>query len=59
MSIVVAPGDENRLRKDPNIPRYVGGAYNDLVPDLQHPNNPVPLLYNTMPPAAGAGGGTD
>src|SRR5207248_358293 len=30
--------------KYPNITRYVGGASTDLVPDLQHPDNPVPLL---------------
>jgi len=26
-----------------------GGASNDLVPDLQHPENPVPLVDPTKP----------
>jgi arylsulfatase len=49
---------DKSIIKYPNIPRYVGGASNDLVPDLQHPNNPVPLLHNKLPPS-GAGGNTD
>ncbi len=28
----------------PNIKRFPGGASNDMNPDLQHPNNPVPLM---------------
>ena len=36
--------------KYPNIQRFPGGASNDLIPDLQHPKNPVPALdINNMP----------
>jgi arylsulfatase A-like enzyme len=35
---------DKSIIKYPNITRYVGGASTDLVPDLQHPDNPVPLL---------------
>jgi hypothetical protein len=28
----------------PNIKRFPGGASNDTSPDLQHPNNPLPLM---------------
>jgi arylsulfatase A-like enzyme len=28
----------------PSIKRFPGGASNDMNPDLQHPNNPVPLM---------------
>jgi arylsulfatase len=28
----------------PNIKRFPGGASNDMNPDLQHSNNPVPLM---------------
>jgi hypothetical protein len=31
-----------------DITRYVGGASTDLVPDLQHPDNPVPLLTDQI-----------
>ena len=37
---------DQSIMKYPNIERYPGGASNDLIPDLQHPNNPVPLLKN-------------
>jgi arylsulfatase len=30
--------------KYPNIKRFPGGASNDLLPDLQHPENPVQAL---------------
>ena len=35
---------DKSIIKYPNIKRFVGGASNDLIPDLQHPENPVPLL---------------
>jgi hypothetical protein len=35
--------DKSILRY-PNIALSLGGASNDLVPDLQHPDNPLPLL---------------
>ncbi len=38
--------------KYPSIQRFPGGASNDLIPDLQHPKNPLPLLDpNNMPSA--------
>jgi arylsulfatase len=41
----------------PSIKRFPGGASNDLIPDLQHPNNPVPALDpNSMPKAISGGG---
>ena len=39
---------DKSIIKYPNITRYVGGASNDLVPDLQHPDNPVPLLKDQI-----------
>ena len=32
------------IMKYPNITRYPGGGSTDLIPNLQHPENPVPLL---------------
>jgi arylsulfatase len=37
---------DESIMKYPSIERYPGGASNDLIPDLQHPANPVPLLKN-------------
>ena len=34
---------DKTIMKYPNIKRFPGGASNDLVPNLQHPENPVPL----------------
>jgi len=34
----------------PSIKRFPGGASNDLRPNLQDPNNPVPLLDTKKPP---------
>jgi hypothetical protein len=50
---------DKSIMKYPSITRYVGGASNDLVPNLQHPENPVPLLKNQLNRLhiAGAGGG--
>ena len=47
--------------KFPSIQRFVGGASNDLVPNLQHPDNPVPLLKEQIekmgePHVQGGGG---
>jgi hypothetical protein len=39
----------------PSIKRFVGGVSNDLRPDLQHPDNPVPLLDVKKPPNVKAG----
>jgi arylsulfatase A-like enzyme len=35
---------DQSIVKYPSIKRFPGGASNDLVPDLQHPENPVPLV---------------
>jgi len=35
---------DKSIVKYPSIKRYPGGASNDLIPDLQHPENPVPLV---------------
>jgi len=35
---------DKSIIKFPNIPRYLGGASNDLVPNLQQPGRPIPLL---------------
>ena len=40
----------------PSIKRSPGGASNDLIPDLQHPDNPVPALDpNNMPSTVPSG----
>jgi arylsulfatase len=43
--------------KYPNIKRFPGGASTDLKPDLQHPDNPVPLLKDAPDPHVQGGGG--
>jgi arylsulfatase len=43
--------------KYPNIKRFPGGASNDLLPDLQHPENPVPALDVNKAPATARMGG--
>jgi hypothetical protein len=41
----------------PSIKRFPGGASNDLRPDLQRPDNPLPLIDIKKPPRVkGAGG---
>ncbi len=40
---VIVDFDES-IVKYPSIKRYPGGASNDLIPNLQHPENPVPLV---------------
>ena len=39
---------DKTLVKYPNIKRSSGGASNDLVPNLQTPDNPVPLLEDLL-----------
>ena len=39
---------DKTILKFPNIRRFVGGGSNDLVPNLQQPDNPVPLLKEQM-----------
>ncbi|WP_280824292.1 arylsulfatase [Pseudaminobacter soli (ex Li et al. 2025)] len=52
---------DKSIMQYPSIRRYVGGASNDLVPNLQHPDNPVPLLKQQLmeqkEPHIGGGGG--
>ena len=52
---------DKTVMKFPNIKRFAGGASTDLIPDLQHPDNPVPLLKEQIekmgePHAVGGGG---
>ena len=37
---------DESIMKFPSIRRFPGGASTDMLPDLQHPDNPVPLLKN-------------
>jgi arylsulfatase len=47
-------GFDESIMKYPSITRFPGGASNDLIPDLQHPKNPLPLLDpNNMPKSIG------
>ena len=39
---------DKSIMKYPNIARSPGGASNDLIPNLQHPDNPLPLLKDTI-----------
>jgi arylsulfatase len=49
---------DNSIMKYPNIKRFPGGASNDLVPNLQHPEDPLPLLKGSPGMKVhGAGGG--
>ena len=50
-SIVLIDFDKS-IMKYPNIKRFPGGASNDLIPDLQHPDNPVPALDLEHMPSA-------
>jgi arylsulfatase len=43
----------------PSIKRYPGGASNDLRPNLQNPENPLPLIDMKKPPRVKAGGASD
>lgn len=40
---------DKTLLKYPNIKRLPGGASNDMLPNLQHPENPVPLMDLSKP----------
>jgi arylsulfatase len=48
---------DKSLMKYPSIKRYPGGASDDLIPNLQHPENPVPMLNPKKPPKAIPTGG--
>ena len=47
---------DKTIMKYPNIKRFPGGASNDLVPNLQHPDNPVPFLKSGKEPHVAGGG---
>lgn len=47
---------DKTIIKYPSIKRHPGGASNDLIPNLQNPDNPVPALDpNNMPKAVPSG----
>jgi arylsulfatase A-like enzyme len=46
---------DQTIIKYPSIKRFPGGASNDLQPNLQDPNNPVPALDPTHIPKTGGG----
>ena len=48
---------DKSIIKYPNIKRSPGGASNDLVPDLRHPDNPLPLMQNKEVKGVVGGGG--
>jgi hypothetical protein len=48
---------DKTLVQYPNIKRSPGGASNDVVPNLQTPDNPVPLLKDTLDKVHVGGGG--
>ena len=48
---------DKTIVKYPNIKRYPGGASNDIMPNLQRPENPVPLLDMNNPPNTKGSGG--
>jgi arylsulfatase len=47
----VVVGFDKSILKYPNIKRLPGGASNDMLPNLQHPEDPVPLMDLNKPPA--------
>ena len=48
---------DQSIMKYPSIRRFPGGASNDLIPNLQHPENPIPLLDpKNMPKTIGGSG---
>jgi arylsulfatase len=48
---------DKSIIKYPSIRRYPGGASDDLRPNLQAPNNPVPAMDPLKPPRIMGGGG--
>jgi arylsulfatase len=58
ISPVIVDFDKS-IMKYPSITRFPGGASTDLTPDLQHPENPLPLLkeQQQQPQPVGGGGG--
>ncbi len=58
ISPVIVDFDKS-IMKYTSIKRFPGGASTDLTPDLQHPENPLPLLkeLQEQPQPVGGGGG--
>jgi arylsulfatase A-like enzyme len=48
---------DKSIMKYPNIKRFVGGASTDLIPNLQQPDNPVPILKDQIERLHNVGGG--
>jgi arylsulfatase len=48
---------DQSIIKFPSLQRFPGGASTDLIPNLQHPDNPLPILNGQTPHPAQAGGG--
>ena len=48
---------DKSIVKYPNIKRFPGGASNDMIPNLQNPENPVPLLKDQLDKIHVQGGG--
>ena len=48
---------DKSVMKFPNIKRSPGGASTDLIPNLQNPDNPLPLLKDLSNPHGPQGGG--
>jgi arylsulfatase len=48
---------DKSVMKFPNIKRSPGGASTDLIPNLQNPDNPLPLLKGLSNPHGAEGGG--
>ena len=48
---------DQSIIKFPSLQRSPGGASTDLIPNLQHPDNPLPILKGQPPHPAQAGGG--
>ncbi|TAK78346.1 MAG: arylsulfatase, partial [Gammaproteobacteria bacterium] len=48
---------DKSIMKYPNLKRYPGGASTDLIPNLQMPSNPLPLLEPQNMPHSGPIGG--
>ena len=46
---------DESIVKYPSIKRFPGGASNDLIPNLQHPENPVPLVESEQGEGQGRG----
>ena len=53
MGIVLADFDKS-IMQYPSIQRAPGGASNDMIPNLQNPKNPLPLLDPNNLPKTGA-----